>query len=409
MKSNVALAALGLALCLGSGAQAQAPSTITYEGHELHKVPLGNLGRSAANATKVCAANGMRPLCGYVNSSSHCIGLGRGKVPGYSDWARGQLADWIGMPQMRDFLRGALLYGNNNWNGKDPANNLLNVTGASTGDWNYPTQTGGDVVCAKPLSGYSWKQSGFSVCNDACATKPYTITQAVTCESPTGPRAANESACAGEKPPATLACAGNPGCAYVWKSGEFPPCATHCGQTPSTLTRNVACFASTANDGRMYVDQACKDAGPKPAVTLACPATAACPANALKEVVFANLTFRKVNIGARAKSAASATAACKEAGMRPLCNYADPKMNHAGCLQWAAAGAPAGNFEWVYPNNWAKVPNMPAALKELFANSQFYGNNGTSSEGTNLLTNEGGRVNWAPSGSTGGDVICARS
>ncbi len=61
-----------------------------------------------------------------------------------------------------------------------------------------------------------------------------------------------------------------------------------------------------------------------------------------------------------------------------------------------------------YPTNWPKIAGMPQALKDLFATAQFYGNNSTNGDASNLLTNEGGSVNWSRNDRTGGDVICVK-
>lgn len=379
---------------------------MVYEGHEFYRVSLGSLGRSGVNAYNTCMAKGMLPLCGYNNSNAFCVSLGRGKLPEYGDWAQGNVATLIGVPAMKDFLKGALVYGNNWWDGTAQANNLLYVSGNSLGDWNYPTQTGGEVVCVKPQSGYSWRTSGLSVCdNTSCGKQPYTLTQSVTCKSAAGQTGA-EAQCAGTKPSPTLACTGNPGCSYIWKTENFPPCPNYCGQPASTVTRWAGCFPSTGSQASASPDNMCSGAGPKPATTQACAATAAC-ASAPKDVVFNNMTFRKVNLGTAARTAANAKAACATVQMQPFCNYPGAQMNHTGCKQWLPQGADQW-FEWAYPSNWAKVSGMPQDLKDVMTNSQFYGNNGMYSEASNLLTNEGGSVNWARNDRTGGDVVCVK-
>jgi hypothetical protein len=407
-RAGIAAAILAATFPFYSAAQAPAPAPApVFEGHEFYRVSLGNAGRSAPNASAACEAKGMRPLCGYNNNSAFCVALGRGKLPEYGDWAQGNVPSLIGMPAMGAFLRGALVYGNNNWNGTLPANNLLLITGNSLGEWNYPNQTGGDVICVKPVAGTgSWRTSGYPVCdNSSCGRKPYTQSQTVSCAGPKGEAMGDAQCSATARPGTTMQCTGNPGCSMIWKSENFPPCPTYCGQSASTVTRFVGCYPNPGNQPSPSPDSNC--APPKPATTQACPATAACAPDAVKDVSYDNLTFRRVGLGAAARNAANARTACAAAQMRPMCNYSGAQMNHVSCVQWNPPGTNA-NFEWVYPSSWSKISGMPQPLKDLFSNAQFYGNNSTNADANNLLTNEGGSVGWSRNDRTGGDVICVK-
>lgn len=129
-------------------------------------------------------------------------------------------------------------------------------------------------------SSYGWHTRPFEPCNEECGHGAVLQTRFVQCETSDG-TTVDDNLCEHEARPAdSTQCPATGACAaHEWRAPAFPACATDCGRSGYTDTRQMHCVelepSSTLADARIVDDVHCASTL-RPADSRECPATDAC-------------------------------------------------------------------------------------------------------------------------------------